>query len=89
MHLSLDESWWVSWLDESESEVIGLSAPVKLRLEAHMSSEQTHTIMAGHASNIPLDTTGSSHLKSWNNLALHLFCVFTEKQSLAVYFLLH
>lgn len=72
--------WWVSWLEESENQVIGPSASVKPRLEACVSSEQMHTITAHNTSDIHFDTPGSLHLKSWNNLALHIFCVFIEKQ---------
>lgn len=65
-----------------------LSAPVKVKLGAHVSSEQTHAKMAHHASDIRFDTLGSSHLKSWNNLVPHVLSVFggRVRQSQAVQF---
>lgn len=58
--VSLGKGWWVYWPDESKSEAIALSAPVKLKLGAHVSIEQTHAIMAHQASDVCFDTPGSS-----------------------------
>lgn len=53
---------------------------------ARVNSQQTHAIMTHHASDIHFDTLGSPHLKSWNNLVLHIFSVFGKRQSQAVCF---
>lgn len=61
-HVSLDEGWCVYWPDESE--VIALPAPVKLKVGARVSTEQTHAKMAHHMLQL--------FVLTWNNLILHI-----------------
>lgn len=59
---------------------MALSAPVKLKLGAHVSRRmlQRHIILQ-----MLVLTHQGPHLKSWNSLVLHVLSVFDERQSQA------